>query len=173
MLSTHLLTTVINQLQKLLFTLTNQQYQELIPVLSNASFGQHTRHIIEFFIELNRGYETGRVNYDARKRDPEIETNVGCAIRKLQIIKEGLDKKNKALLLDCDFGWGDVSLHTIPTSFERELVYNLEHTIHHMAIIRIGVSAISAIPLPENFGVATATLKFRKASSFHPAKAQA
>ncbi|MBS1490444.1 MAG: DinB family protein [Bacteroidetes bacterium] len=169
--STHLLTAIIHQLQQLLSTLTNQQYQERIPVLSNATIGQHTRHIIEFFIELNRGYESGRVNYDARKRDPEIETNTGCALRKLQIIKEGLNKKNKPLFLDCDFGQEDVLLHTIPTSLERELVYNLEHTIHHMAIIRIGVSAISTILLPDYFGVATATLKFRKTSSLHPAQA--
>jgi hypothetical protein len=161
----NLLTTIINQLQQLLLSLTNEQYCEQIPVLSNASIGQHTRHIIEFFIELDHGYETGYVNYDARKRDIKIETDKNCALSKLQQITEGLNKENKPLLLVSDFGSNNHSLHTITTNLERELMYNLEHTIHHMALIRIGVNAVSTITLPENFGVAVATMKYRNTFS--------
>ncbi len=30
-------------------------------------------------------------------------------------------------------------IFTVPTNFEREMVYNIEHAIHHMAIIRIAL----------------------------------
>lgn len=162
---THLLTTIINQLKQLLLAVTNEQYCEQIPVLSHATIGQHTRHIIEFFIELNHGYKTGRVNYDARKRDIKIEADKNCALSQLQLIIENLKKENKALMLIADFNLNNKSSYAIPTNFERELVYNLEHTIHHMALIRIGVPVISSIVLPDNFGVAVATIKHRSVSS--------
>ena len=50
----------------------------------------------------------------------------------------------------------------ISTNFYREIAYNLEHTIHHMALIRVGISEVSNIRLPEDFGIATSTVKHRK-----------
>ncbi len=41
-------------------------------------------------------------------------------------------------------------------------MYTLEHTIHHMALLRIAVYAVSTIELPEDFGVAGSTIKHKK-----------
>ena len=49
----------------------------------------------------------------------------------------------------------------IATNYHREIAYNLEHTIHHMALIRVGLTEVAKIELPENFGVASSTVKFR------------
>jgi hypothetical protein len=48
------------------------------------------------------------------------------------------------------------------TNYYREIVYNLEHTIHHMALIRVGLKELASIELPENYGVASATVKHKK-----------
>jgi hypothetical protein len=50
----------------------------------------------------------------------------------------------------------------MPTNYYREMAYNLEHTIHHMALIRTGINDVSRISVPENFGVAISTMKYRK-----------
>jgi len=51
----------------------------------------------------------------------------------------------------------------IHSNIKRELVYNLEHAIHHMAIIRIGVINIAPeIELSEGFGIAPSTIKYYK-----------
>lgn len=154
---------LLHQLQELLEMLTDEQYGKAIALLSNASIGQHTRHIIEFFIELGKGYETGIVNYDARQRDYTLETERDFAISTISGIMASIQKENRPLTLIADFGENDTAPCSVPTNYQRELMYNLEHIIHHMAILRIGVNAVSAIRLPDDFGVAFSTIKYRKA----------
>lgn len=149
------------QLRSLINEVTDQQYIQKIELLSNATIGQHIRHIIEFFLELNGGYQKGRVSYDERKRDYEIETSRVCALTKLEAIISSLEKDNVDLLLVADFGIENEVLGSVTTNYNRELVYNLEHTIHHMALLRIGVKVVSTISLPEDFGLAASTIKHR------------
>ena len=150
---------LLEQLQEVLESLTDEQYAAPVPVLSNASIGQHMRHIIEFFLELNKGYQNGVINYDQRKRDHAIESARTVAITKLRQVSGALGRENKSLLLIADLG----EQVQVRTNYYRELLYNLEHIVHHMALIRVGLAVVSDLVLPENFGVAVSTLKYRKA----------
>ena len=51
----------------------------------------------------------------------------------------------------------------LPSNYYREVMYNLEHAIHHHALIKIGIQQFTAIELPESFGVAPSTMQYRKA----------
>lgn len=152
---------LIHQLKELLKNLTDEQYSRSVAVLSGASIGQHIRHVIEFFQELEKGYKTGLVNYDGRKRNYTLETRRLVAIQELGGIETVVAKENKVLTLAADFGGEEGNTCEVPTNYQRELAYNLEHTIHHMALLRIGVNEVATIELPENFGVAMSTLKYR------------
>jgi hypothetical protein len=154
---------VFVQLNDSLDQLSGEQYVQPVQTLSNATIGQHVRHIIELFMCLENGYQNGIVNYEKRKRDYTIETNKGLAVQLLHAIVAGLGKPNKTLLLEA--GYDDLSedVVTIETNYLREVVYNLEHTVHHMALIRVGIMALSEIALPEGYGVASSTIKYRQA----------
>jgi hypothetical protein len=154
---TESLEAVLMQIGEMLDTLTDAQYQRCLPVLSGASIGEHVRHVIEFFVELDRGYGTGIVNYDARRRDKSIEQHRDVAQERLHRILPNLSRKNKVLLLLTDSGV------QVMTNYERELIYNLEHTVHHMALLKIGIGALTSLRLPEDFGVAGSTLRYRQA----------
>ena len=57
-----------------------QAYTAPCAELSNASIGEHTRHVIELYQCLLAGYEKGEVNYDARKRNKLYENDRAEAI---------------------------------------------------------------------------------------------
>jgi hypothetical protein len=154
---------LLEQLQYVIDGLSNEQYIQPIKVLSQSTIGQHTRHILEFFIELNKGYENGMVDYDKRIRNHAIESDKYYAINTMQQINDCLVKPDKDLILMVEYGTETDHRSQVFTNYLRELVYNMEHTVHHMALIRIGVTAISEVEIPAEFGIAASTLKFRKA----------
>lgn len=153
---------VFVQLSTTLDQLSQDQYIQPCQTLLNATIGQHVRHIIELFQCLENGYHEGLVNYEKRRRDAEIENNKAFATELLSEVHSGLNLPNKTLNLEACYDEQSNHPITIATNFYREIAYNLEHTIHHMALIRVGINEIADINLPAEFGVATSTLKFRK-----------
>lgn len=156
------ITSLLHQMEELLGKLSDEQYTDPLPVLSGATIGQHTRHILEFFIELNVGYDTGLINYDNRKRDCAIEISRTTAMVQIASLLSQFEKDDKTLVLAADYGTSEACTIKVRTNYLRELVYNMEHMVHHMALLRIGIQTYSGIELPENFGVASSTLKYRK-----------
>jgi hypothetical protein len=154
---------LMEQLQRVLEKLSDQQYTLPVDLLSGATIGQHVRHVVEFFVELNRGYDSGEINYDRRKRDAVIESNRLVAIRQLVDIGFDVARPDKELSLAAQLVPGVTAPVIVPTNYSRELIYNVEHTIHHMALLRIAITAISRMDLPEGFGVALSTIKYRAA----------
>lgn len=152
---------ILNQLEDSLLQLTDQQYCQKIDTLSGASIGQHVRHVVEMFVCLQDGYKSGIVNYEKRKRDIVIETSHEIVINVMHHIDMSLHAKNKPLVLEAGFDENNFELNRIPTNYFREIAYNLEHAIHHMALIKIGIREISNISLPDNYGVASSTIKYR------------
>lgn len=153
--------TVFVQLTATLDNLQHQEYVQPSTSLSNNTIGQHVRHIIELFQCLELGYVSGIVNYENRKRDITIETDKELAKSILLSLHLELEKENKDLVLEANYEENEISPLRIATNYYREIAYNLEHTIHHMALIRVGLNELSSLSLPENFGVASSTVKFR------------
>ncbi len=153
---------VLNQLAESLSLLSDNEYTQKSILLNGSSIGGHTRHVIELFQCLINGYNDGTINYEHRKRDLEIETNKNFAYNLLNNIADAIQLPNKTLDLHGFYSETESEESIVTTNFYRELIYNLEHTIHHMALIRVAINEVSAIKLPENFGVASATMQYKK-----------
>lgn len=136
----------------------NDVYTSPVHSLSLATIGQHTRHIIELYQCLLEQYNTGIINYDKRKRDKQIETDVHSAVAALKNISASLDKPDKLLSLQTGPGMDSLKIHT---TYFREVLYNLEHCIHHQALIKVGLIELNKT-VGEHFGVAPSTLQYRK-----------
>ncbi len=149
----------LNDLRSLLDNLTNEQYALEHLELSRATIGQHTRHIIELYQSLLRDYDCGTVNYDHRKRDILIETDTETAVLAIEEISSQIEKPNRSLKVQYEFNSG--SQHLIESTYHRELLYNLEHSIHHQALIKVAVQKWPEISISGSFGIAPATLRYR------------
>jgi hypothetical protein len=149
----------LNELSDLLSQLSNHDYSLPCRELSNSSIGQHSRHIIELFQCLESQYDNGIVNYDNRLRDYEIETNVNTAQMAIVSIINSIEKPNKVLFLQQKI---DTEVIHIDTNYNRELLYNLEHCIHHQALIKVAVLKMNHLQINDDFGVAKSTIEFRK-----------
>lgn len=149
----------LSELSGLLNQLSNEEYCFPFSQLSNSTVGQHVRHIIELFQCLENQYENEQINYDIRKRDNNIETNVEVALNALVTIINSIEKPNKNLILQQEVD-GDVLF--IETNYRRELLYNLEHCIHHQALIKVALLQMSHLKFNDNFGVARSTIEYRK-----------
>ncbi|VXC16072.1 conserved hypothetical protein [Flavobacterium sp. 9AF] len=142
----------------LLDQLDNQKYTFCNPELSNATIGEHTRHIIELYQCLLENYELGIVNYDKRKRNLSIQNSIEEAKKAIAAIIDNIHLPNKNLTLEDGIQKANFS---IPTNYFRELLYNLEHSIHHQALIKVAVLKYKEIILAENFGIAKSTIEYK------------
>jgi len=155
---------IIDQLIDLLKDIDTLVYQASLQTLHDCSVGQHVRHVTEFYLCALKGYENRMIDYDARERNIMIEIDQDFTIEILENVKCQLRNLNtdRNLMLRSKFGSNES--FDIPSSFFRELTYLIEHTIHHLAIIKIGLNEVyPEIEIPKSFGVAYSTLRYRVA----------
>ena len=69
-----------------------------------------------------------------------------------------MEKPNKPLLVSYVLNENEVRFES---NYNRELMYNLEHTIHHQALIKVAINVFTDMLLPEDFGVAPSTMQYR------------
>jgi hypothetical protein len=148
----------LKELVDLLEQLSNAEYAKPYLSLSSATIGEHTRHIVEMFQCLINNYESGIINYDKRARNIVLQTDTNFAITQILNIQYLLEKENKKMELQQIINDKEIG---IDSNYFRELLYNLDHCIHHQALIKVAVLQNSTIFVNDNFGVAISTIEYR------------
>jgi len=155
---------ILDQLTATVSQLSDDAYTFPSQTLSGSSVGQHLRHTLEFFVCLEDGFAAGQINYDRRAHDKEIESDRATALRVLDRIKTFVSRQtdDRALVLEVAYGQQSDEAVAIHTNYFRELTYNIEHSVHHMAIMKIGIREVAPqLFIPADFGVAASTLRYR------------
>ncbi len=121
------------QIRELLKSIEKDDYTRKTEILSDASIGQHIRHILEFYILLVSGSFSGIISYDKRERDMRIETNPDFAIETINRLMKGMETLDVDFLLklEGDFTSDGSSKKNIQSSVGRELAYCIEHSIRN------------------------------------------
>lgn len=159
-------TTILNQLSDIIQQLEEKDFARSSAALGKSTIGQHTRHTLEFFLCLEHGFRKGVVNYDKRAHDKLIETDKFIALSTINQIRDFIDsrKNDQPLKLEVGYERDSEACLTIETNFFRELTYNIEHAVHHMAIMKIGLREIAPyVSFPPDFGIAVSTMRHQEA----------
>ncbi|MDH5599215.1 MAG: hypothetical protein OEY34_08820 [Cyclobacteriaceae bacterium] len=159
---------IFSQLRYVLQNISNDSFQAPLISLNNATIGQHFRHTIEFFTCLQHSYMADTINYDQRNHDKTIETDLQVALLELDKAEHFINQEpmDRELKLEGSYSIDKEDSYVINTNFFRELAYNIEHAIHHMAIIKIGLAeAVPGLELPAHFGVASSTVRYQASRS--------
>ncbi len=156
----------INQLldlKQFVGKVSDEQYTENLPDLSQASLGQHVRHILEFYSCLLKASEQKPVVcYDERERDKNLENNTGSAIELIESIVTRLETRVNDFTIQLKSLINEGKAIMVESSLEREMWYVYEHTTHHMAILKIGAFLLGINQVGTDFGVADSTIEYRK-----------
>lgn len=133
-----------------------------------APVGAQYRHVIEHYQALFSGLLTGRVNYDARARDPRLESSREEAIQatreclgRLEMLEEHPDR---SIEVQMDAGGGTGRPEWRRSSLGRELQFLASHTVHHYAMIRLLLEGAGAGVDPL-LGMAPSTLAHQRGCS--------
>ena len=152
-------------LNDLLSELSCVQYNYKIKHLGNASIGGHTRHIIELLQCAISGHCSGKIDYINRNRNLILETDRHSAKVEILNILSNVNLPDKFLKITVD-KIEDATHQDISTTYFREIVYNIEHTIHHLALIRVALIDMELNIVNENFGMAYSTIQYKKSVSY-------
>lgn len=129
----------------------------------DSAIGGHIRHNTDHFEQFLAGFESGRVDYDARTRDERVQTDPVFAISLMESLKAALGAIGEHALdrtVEVRMDGGSCSRWTV-SSVRRELQFLISHTIHHYAMIVTIAMANGFNDFPEGFGIAPSTRKHR------------
>lgn len=132
----------------------------------SSSIGSHIRHILDRFQSLFSGLPEFCVDYDARKRDKEIESSVDSARFAIASVSRRIQELDLIKLSGQPILVRETVYHRgnpieISSTVERELMGLVTHSIHHLAIISM-LAKLCGHPLDQGFGKAPSTLVFER-----------
>ncbi|MDP5105010.1 MAG: DinB family protein [Polaribacter sp.] len=155
----------LNEIKNVVSKLSDAQYTFQSTNLFGSTIGQHVRHILEVYQSVLNGFETKVINYDDRARNLVLETDTNSAIEVIDEICLKLtgNQIDMQMVLEGNFCLAEGKKIKIDTSLLRELAYCLEHSIHHQALIKVGLLEVKCLNfIDDTFGLAPATIRHRK-----------
>lgn len=161
----------IKQAIHLLKSIEDSAFTFSNPPLYQSGVGPHLRHCIEYYQSFGNNWKSGRIDYDERQRNNDIETNrqtaineMECIIESLSEISEGDINRTIQTKMDCD---DEDECPWCASTIKREFQFLISHTIHHFALIAIILKDQGIAP-HEDFGVAPSTIKYRNSQTCAP-----
>ncbi len=170
--------TFLGQALELLDSLPAGLYVARPPNFERGGVGVHLRHVLDHYDAFLDGLELGRIDYDARERDPATEIDIAVArarvcatMARMTANCAGSEGSRSAasreleVAMDLGGRTNSGANHCVSSasSVGRELQYLVAHTVHHFALMAVALRLSGHEPGPE-FGVAPSTLRHEAAT---------
>ena len=162
----------LRQAADLVDALEDGSYIRQEPMFYNSTVGGHLRHCLDHYESFTAGIDAGKIDYDARCRDRQVEHKTCAARKRIDRMSATLEQLEDTHLhtqvqvkVDCgctDQG-ADLQEKELwqKSTIGRELQFLISHTVHHFAMIR-GICQTGGHELAADFGYAPSTLRHRE-----------
>ncbi|TQV72598.1 hypothetical protein FKG94_18025 [Exilibacterium tricleocarpae] len=136
------------------------------PEANASSIGCHVRHILDHFAALHGAAQTGRINYNTRSRGSDIEVDPASALARIAVLSSWVDNRglqDRAIEIESEVSVSHYENVCMPGSLYREVIYVINHTIHHIAYARM-IAGRMGITLDDYLGIAPATATYLRST---------
>lgn len=155
----------LEQIRFVIGEVTHYENRHQLDLYAGSGIGKHVRHILDHYLAVRQGLDQAFVDYNQRHRDSEMETVPDAALHvigQLHDWLQGLNDLEHGLRIRSEVSCR-AEYHTeCDSNLGRELLYLINHTIHHAAYIKRMVEE-SDLRLPEEIGLAPCTATYRRA----------
>lgn len=154
-------TEALEQMLSLIKTAPRKAYQD-IPEGMTSAVGRHVRHVFDHYVALQTGMTEGKIDYDQRSRDSAIEKDSGLAIQQLLILIDWLKEHIRIdvpLKMKTEVSVSCQESVIVDSSLRREMIYLLNHTVHHVAYITLVLRTLG-VQVDHHIGNAPATQSY-------------
>lgn len=161
---TSALVATLSQIQQVLTILRTPPIPAHSNVYVENDIGLHVRHVMDHVQAFLAGVQSGEVDYNVRYRNSLCETDPDIASTQLDAIMDmiqGTKVVAGTLSVVSEVDCVATRSERFESNAAREVLYLINHTIHHAAYIRL-LLRNSGIVLPEHIGVAPSTATFRR-----------
>jgi uncharacterized damage-inducible protein DinB len=160
---------LIHSLAQLLIVfreLENYSAEEADELYQKTAAGRHVRHVNDHFIALQNGLKQGRVDYNQRHRNSLVETDRQAGRQQVESILhwcKNFSSGDCHLIVISEIDCLQTCNAQFESTLNRELLYLINHTIHHAAHIKLLLSH-AGVNLPDHIGLAPGTASFVRES---------
>lgn len=161
---------VLDQLSLLIQDVSISIYSEATTI-STYGVGRHVRHILDHYVALQKGIDSGCVDYNFRQRESVLEHQPSMALEMVEAIKQWVNqpqlsqKLRSPILIESEISVTKSQSVVLESCVERELWYCLNHCIHHMAYAALLAKANGEV-VDKTIGIAPATASFLRETRY-------
>lgn len=157
---------VLQQLIDILNRIEQSHYAEPICAAVESPIGKHIRHILDHYTAVRRVESLGKIDYDLRSRQSQIERDKQVALEALMAVRDWLqaldsDDLDAVTEVKTEVMLSSQQSTTVTSSCGRELIYASAHAIHHQALIAVALR-IAGLDVSQSFGLAPATATWER-----------
>ncbi|WP_320823888.1 DinB family protein [Reinekea sp.] len=133
---------------------------------SVAGIGEHVRHVLDHYRAFQAGMVSDCIDYNYRTRNSIEETDPLIALQHIDGLIEWL--AGNALMpatiqVISEINLQDSQSETMLSTPARELLYLINHSIHHMAYAAL-LAKTNGITVPAYIGLAPSTVNFHRST---------
>jgi len=155
---------ILAQGENLLNAMSDKQYCNVSSPWFTSSTGEHMRHLLDHYLAIKNGAESGCIDYDVRSRGSDIETDKHVALALMKDIKQWLsllsqDHLDATLQCSTEVAVTQTLRASAGTTLARELIFAASHAVHHYALMAISAQ-MQHVKVEHGLGLAPSTATF-------------